>query len=100
MNRPIIEIAAPVMEGLARIDIKDAQRSDMLHLDHEEVVETLAIGDEALLDLILENCGSDGVEILKSAADAGVGINLDGHDVEADVLMRSLGRLEANGNTL
>ncbi len=99
MNRPIIEISAPVMEGLARIEIKDDQRVDMLHLDHEEVVETLAVGDEALLDLILENCGSDGVDILKSAADAGVGINLDGHDVEVDVLTRSLARLEVNGNT-
>lgn len=86
MNRVTIEACGPGAFELAHVVIADEHARDEFNIDHADLAaaEERGVGD--VLDLLLDNCGSAGFDIVKAAAANGTPVSLNGEDVPESVL--------------
>lgn len=97
MNRIEVTTNGSVMEGLNLLRVADDYANDSVYVNHAEVEQAQAAGPQdvdaghqAILELVVENIGETGFDILQSAVTNGSPVSIDGADVTPAVAARAL----------
>lgn len=91
MSQATIETNGPVREGLCEIIIEDREARDVIFLDNAEVESALSDGKRDFLELLAENIGSEGMDILQAAYRNETAVTLNGEVLDPQLLVDGLG---------
>lgn len=91
MSQATIETNGPVREELCEIIIEDREDREVLFLDNAEVEQALADGHRDFLELLAENIGSSGRDILQAAYTNEIMVTINGSEVARQDLVDGLG---------
>lgn len=91
MSQATIETNGPVREELCEIIIEDREDREVLFLDNAEVEQALADGHRDFLELLAENIGSSGWDILQAAYTNEIMVTINGAEVVRQDLVDGLG---------
>jgi hypothetical protein len=92
MSQVEIEVAGPIMENLARIEVWDREASDSVHVDYADYEKARSEGVQEILTLIIENSNSVIYDILDAAIVNGTAVTLDGGPVDLVTLAAAFER--------